>query len=292
MPLPLPEKRPRPGLMAGGAVVVVVAVFAVVSGLQIEWHPGGVAGASVAEGGAGDHPKGAAASRVERDSRNREVPPSVPPTMVFVAAGDFVIGRNDGDGPSRSVHLAGFAIDQYEVSIADVREFIAGKSAAAAEIKAPPKLRPELEDRPMVRIEQRAAVAFCLSRGARLPTEDEWEAAARGAAPGRLYPWGDAWRPECAQVGLGEDGVLAGKNVMTCGQTPGGTAHLAGNAAEWTSTPAVALHGDSPSPDGSFVVRGGSYVSAPADATTSRRRFAKDAASDIGFRCVLPYPAP
>ncbi|MDP2340728.1 MAG: bifunctional serine/threonine-protein kinase/formylglycine-generating enzyme family protein [Deltaproteobacteria bacterium] len=287
--LPLSPPAPARPLRPVGAILSIVVVgllgTAVASGI---WSPWRSEPAAV-------EAKAATAAVVV-------VPPAVPATMVFIPAGEWVIGRAGGepiDGPPHRVTLGAFAIDQYEVSIADMRGFIAAGGAAAAGIKAPPKLRAALEDRPMVHIEQRDAEAFCRFRGARLPSEEEWEAAARGPgssgtpAPGRLYPWGDDWRPDCAQVGLGEDGVLVGRDgKWSCGQTPGGVAHLAGNAAEWTSTPASAYVGSTASDvvdPAFFVVRGGSYASVTADVTTSRRRFAGAASSDLGFRCAQSF---
>jgi formylglycine-generating enzyme required for sulfatase activity len=153
------------------------------------------------------------------------------------------------------------------------------------------------EDHPVAETSWRGADAYARWRGARLPTEAEWEAAARGAT-GRLYPWGDTPpTPEHAVYGRGS-GETASVGVHRLGATPEGVHDLAGNLAEWTSTlyrpyPYRADDGrEDPNGDGERVTRGGDHVydSSPETLTAIHRRgFSRAPARGhrhIGFRCA------
>ncbi|MBE9136539.1 SUMF1/EgtB/PvdO family nonheme iron enzyme [Nodosilinea sp. LEGE 07088] len=153
------------------------------------------------------------------------------------------------------------------------------------------------EQHPVTETTWRGAQQFCEWRGARLPTEVEWEAAARGKQ-GRLYPWGnDLPTPERAVYGR-RSGETAIVGTHAAGATPDGIHDLAGNVAEWTST----LYRPYPyNPDdgreqldnsGERVTRGGDYVydSAPNELTAYYRvgfsRTPDRGHRHIGFRCA------
>lgn len=141
------------------------------------------------------------------------------------------------------------------------------------------------------------AVAYCLWRGARLPTEAEWEAAARGRE-GRIYPWGDAPPTSERAVFARARGAHEPVGVRPAGATPEGVHDLAGNLAEWTSTlyrayPYRADDGREDSDaDGERVTRGGDYVfDTSHDRLTTYFRGGFSRAVEhghrhIGFRCA------
>jgi len=156
---------------------------------------------------------------------------------------------------------------------------------------------PGFEQHPVNEVTWRGAREFCAWRGARLPTEAEWEAAARGRQ-GRTYPWGEAApTPDRAVFGRrsNETEAVGGRPA---GATPEGVHDLAGNVAEWTSTlyrpyPYRADDGrEDPAADGERVTRGGDHV---FDASPERIRAAFRAGFSraplvghrhIGFRCA------
>jgi len=152
-------------------------------------------------------------------------------------------------------------------------------------------------DHPVAETTWKGARDFCRWRGARLPSEVEWEAAARGRA-GRPYPWGDA-PPSDARVYAGHrSGNTAPVGSHPAGATPSGIQDMAGSLAEWTASlvrpyPYDAGDGrESPTAAGERVTRGGDYVfdSAPDQLTAYFRdgfsRAPMDGHRHIGLRCA------
>ena len=121
-----------------------------------------------------------------------------PVDMVVIPAGPFIRGSREGEGrsdefPRRKIHLKAFAIDKYEVSNARYLKFVKDTNhkpplnvygeGPLAEVQG-------IGDLPVVQVTWHDAVDYCFWAGKRLPTEAEWEKAARGTE-GRIYPWGD-----------------------------------------------------------------------------------------------------
>jgi formylglycine-generating enzyme required for sulfatase activity len=112
--------------------------------------------------------------------------------MVLIPAGPFTMGSDDGsqnERPAHTVTLDAYSIDRYEVTLSLYRKFLEiGKH------DAPPTWDDEaltsVGDRPAIGMRWESAVAYCRWAGKRLPTEAEWEKAARGT-DGRRYPWGE-----------------------------------------------------------------------------------------------------
>jgi len=139
--------------------------------------------------------------------------------------------------------------------------------------------RPE---HPVVHVSLRDAEAFCASTGGRLPSEEEWEFAARGEER-RIFPWGDGWDPS-RPLWRGPDAPELGPvGSHPAGDTPEGFSDLAGSVWEWTST-----HTDE-----GQVLKGGSWREwNPANLRSAARLVmpADESSSDVGFRCVREVP--
>ena len=160
-------------------------------------------------------------------------------------------------------------------------------------------------DHPINCVDFAAAEAYCKFVGKRLPTEAEWEWAARGAE-GRAYPWG-ADAPECGRACYDKNGGCrgGGQSVATCAaglhpadRTPEGIYDLGGDVSEWVSDGFAEAPqggsdptGDKASP--TRVVRGGSFIDAAAALKATSRAGAPPGLAHvgIGFRCAMDAPA-
>ncbi len=228
--------------------------------------------------------------------------PTVPPVtdiMIEISAGPFTMGSNGGEGdeaPAHEVELPAFEIDQFEVTNADFAQFVeaTGYQTHAEKEGRSKNWRNAAEGKdnhPVVYVSWNDAVAYCEWLGKRLPTEAEWEKAARGT-DGRMYPWGNDWDPAKAN---GKESGLRGTAVVGsfgAGASPYGVEDMAGNVWEWTAD------WYEPYPGSTYrsqyfgqrfkVVRGGGWFEVDdAVRTTNRDLTSTDAANDdMGFRCA------
>ena len=201
-----------------------------------------------------------------------------PDDMVLVPAGEFTMGASADNGglpdeqPMRLVYLGAFWIDRYEVTNAAYLQFVQATNYQAP-ANAAVKLNlwdqnrplPGIEQHPVVNVSWLDAVAFCRWANKRLPTEAEWEKAARGS-DGRIYPWGNEWQFDKANSasywagktvqfadstewdafwikgpgahiskakGLNGEILTMPVGSFPAGASPYGALDMAGNAAEW-----------------------------------------------------------
>jgi formylglycine-generating enzyme required for sulfatase activity/predicted Ser/Thr protein kinase len=164
------------------------------------------------------------------------------------------------------------------------------------------RVKPGAERLPAVQVTWHAAHLYCTTRGKRLPTEDEWEASARGRAD-RAFPWGNA-PARCGEVVLPQDGrvpmlgscaspaKMAAVGAAPQDITPEGVHDLGGNVAEWTDTIYVAGRGDAPNEPAAGalprVIRGGSYADSLLARTSAKAfRIPNTVGVNVGFRCAL-----
>jgi len=240
---------------------------------------------------------------------------TVIPGMVYIPAGDFIMGNDDIDisgkskefgfnepwylpeHPKRSVNLDAYYIDRYEVSNLQFRNWLISlKRFSPATMDAVVK-RLQLENGklPVRGITWSKAQEFCYAVGKHLPTEAEWEKAARGT-DGREYPWGDEWNKENLNAGQNEENLTAG-GTYEAGKSPFGVYDMAGNVMEWTASWYDAYPGakyQSPNYGRKHkVARGGSwggvghYVIPHYFRVAYRFNFQPDGAyNDVGFRCA------
>jgi formylglycine-generating enzyme required for sulfatase activity len=235
--------------------------------------------------------------------------------MALVPAGPFEMGSYDGADDEQPVHTVAldvFYMDQYEVTNSQyaicVDAGICDPTTDTTAFESSYSRRiyygnPEYADYPVIYANWYEAQKYCEWRGARLPTEAEWEKAARGGLEGKSYPWGNE-SPLCesgAKNGakFDDDGVCNDTDTEQVGGfSPNGYGlyDMAGNVWEWVSDFYDAdYYASSPAnnpsgpEDGSYpVVRGGSWNSRADRLSVSDRRFndPKSGALDSGFRCA------
>jgi len=221
--------------------------------------------------------------------------PDTPDGMFAVPSGSVQVGDAEGprdERPGFTVRHDRFFMDRAEVTAAEFALCATtGDCLASPERKG---LTPTSGDEPVVGVTWLQARGYCVWAGKRLPSENEWEAAA--AHVGGLYPWGDE-RPDCARAryGLLPEGACPGEAtpaVVPAGR--GEVAHLAGNAWEYTDSdyePSRRNGSGGASTGGSSVfkvIKGGAFSSPPDDLRRAARMgVAMDHwAADVGFRCV------
>ena len=158
-------------------------------------------------------------------------PPDASTGMSYVKAGPAVLGYVYYTGlyGPMPYHVDGFWMDRFEVSNADYQTFVTTTGHAPAAFATEDDLNKP--DQPVTGVLHADAVAYCEWAGKRLPTEIEWEKAARGEA-GQLYPWGDA--PDMARAHLKGSGPISISSFES-DISPYGVRGMAGNVSEWVS---------------------------------------------------------
>ena len=247
---------------------------------------------TVTDGGAGTDAGARVASSFAR----------CPEGAAFIPAGTFTMGVADDAGapderPAHRVTLRAYCIDRTEMTVGTYVQCVTARACPRIEISAP---SPEL---PMAGIDWEQATSVCRFLGGRLPTEAEWERAARGT-DGRRYPWGEEPPSGCAKLdwtSLATGGACNGVGPSVVGSfpegaSPEGVLDLAGNVWEWTAdwyqrtydaTEATDPVGP---PEGSArVTRGGGWNNDQADRFRTTWREGQHPAFhdyDLGARCA------
>jgi formylglycine-generating enzyme required for sulfatase activity len=185
---------------------------------------------------------------------NNQTTPSVKTEMVKISGGKFTMGRNGGEvfeAPEHEAEVGDFLLDKTEVTNAEYYEFVKAKNynPLPSHWENGRPLTNEL-NMPVRWVNVDDINAFIAWRSERdkvsyrLPTEEEWEYAARNGGDNNLYPWGDKWEDEKAVVR--RDLVMATVGSMPSGANKWGVMDLIGNVWEWTSSPASLYKGSSP----------------------------------------------
>lgn len=227
-------------------------------------------------------------------------------SMVFVSAGEFMMGDDESfsnERPAHKVYLDAFYVDRYEVTNAHYRECVVANKCEMP-FQPLPNETSMYDAYPVVNVDWNMAEKYCEWRGARLPTEAEWEKAARGV-DGFTYPWGEDMKVEYVNYNnVGTKPVRSYPN----NKSPYGVYDMAGNVAEWVfdwysleyyrfvlDNGVLNPKGPQVSPFNSShnyygrVLRGGSWRSNSLQLTTTYRSRLDPAAyaDDLGFRCVV-----
>jgi formylglycine-generating enzyme required for sulfatase activity len=249
---------------------------------------------------------------------------------ITIPAGEFQMGCDDTnpnencyseEQPLHNVYLDAYAIDKYEVTNAQYAEFLNAEGnqeeggntwldADDSDVRIHEsggvwQADAGYEDHPVVEVTWYGARAYCEWQGKRLPTEAEWEKAARGASDTRMYPWGNE-DPDCSRLNYYDStegrcvGDTAPVGSYPSGASPYGALDMAGNVWEWVNDwydsdyYDVSPHNNPPGPDSGYVrvLRGGSW---PYDWYTVRvayRSYDNPSYSrdTIGFRCAGAAP--
>jgi formylglycine-generating enzyme required for sulfatase activity len=241
--------------------------------------------------------------------------------MLLIPEGEFTMGTDDvgagwqqgnsNEHPEHTVTVKSYYIDQFEVTIARYAKFL-----EATKHSAPPSWDDDAVtsagDRPVVGVDWEDANAYCKWAGERLPTEAEWEKAARGTDK-RRFPWGDmqpfvdianynrglwvSYPITLAPVTSGAEGMSIRHGLKDGGKSPYGLYHMAGNAAEWVAdwydreyyAKAPKENPTGPAEGEKKVLRGGSWGDPPRNIRVTARFSADPEFRDtsVGFRCAM-----
>ncbi len=213
----------------------------------------------------------------------------MPPGMVLVPAGEFIFGVDGGapdERPQRTIYLDAFYIDKFEVTNREFAEVFPGHVYDS-----------RFADFPVTGVTWSRANEYARAVGKRLPTEKEWEKAARGT-DGRQYPWGNTFDPDLCNSRLNDPKAALKVGQFRRGASPYGAMDMAGNVYEWTADWYQPYEGndDIKVEYGQVyrVLRGGSYQSDQFEVRSPRRHYDKveNARADYGFRCAMDAQLP
>jgi formylglycine-generating enzyme required for sulfatase activity len=264
---------------------------------------------------------------------------AAPAGMVPIPGGAFTMGTDEGmpfEGPAHRVRVSPFFMDRHEVTNREFARFVKAThhrtesekqgwsgvfdprtkgwvSQKGADWRHPegPSSRHRAKE-PVVHVSWDDAAAYCAWAGKRLPTEAEFERAARGGREGALYPWGDSyqlkgrfqtnvWQGTFPEKDRGEDGFPGLAPVGRFPPNPYGLHDVSGNVWEWTAdwfahdtygtTPQDALDPQGPPSGEEKVIRGGSWLCSDNYCTgyraAARQKTPRDSGlNNLGFRCV------
>jgi len=231
-----------------------------------------------------------------------ELAPGVKLALVRVPAGEFLMGSDKGkdpdadddEQPQHRLRLGEYWIGKYPVTNAQYKAFVDATGYAPPEHWEGGQIPAGKENHPVVHVSWYEAVAFCEWAGLRLPTEAEWEKAARGT-DGRTYPWGNQ-APDKQRCNFNRNiGDTTRVGQYPAGTSPYGCLDMAGNVWEWTSS----MNRSYPyrADDGrenlevarDRIVRGGSWDDNQrlVRAADRSRNFPENKSDLVGFRCAL-----
>lgn len=236
------------------------------------------------------------------------------PGMVLVPGGEFTMGSDayPQEQPVRTVDVSTFWIDETEVTVGAYRACVdAGGCEEAVDAGACNWALPDRDDHPINCVSWYQAEQYCAWMGAsrRLPTEAEWEKAARGTTPAGptddVYPWGTTPEASCTYAIMDDGGPACGQGTTTwpvgsrpMGDSPYGAKDMAGNVNEWVADwygsydPADVVDPTGPTKGTDRVARGGNFQSMPPSIRSTNRSWVEPTEwfNYFGFRCAMTPP--
>ena len=234
--------------------------------------------------------------------------------MAYFSEGEFVMGSpkqigKKNEHPEHKVYLNAFYLDRYEVTFSDFEQYLASNLKKHPTITGwiDRKARPNMLNKPIFGLQWKRCRNYCSWREKRMPTEAEWERAARGIE-NRIYPWGNE-KPDKTRANFGNCCFIQRGNVLTVigyfknGVSPKNIFDLGGNVAEWVSDwydkkyyeKSPYKNPQGPKKGKYHVIRGGAWNSLPMYLRSASRYGDSDAKDyyGIGCRCAkdadLPY---
>ncbi|OYT72898.1 MAG: hypothetical protein CFK52_03615 [Chloracidobacterium sp. CP2_5A] len=291
-----------------GKTQAYVAVDSQAAAKSKSWLPlaAGLAIAALVLGGGGWYlsQRAASTSRSVATVANSKPPlaPPAPPGMVYIPGGAFTMGNNasadDFEKPEHERKVAPFFMDKTEVTNEQYAQFV-------QETGHPPPLNwrgqktfpPGTAKLPVAEVSWDDAQAFAKWAGKRLPTEVEWEYAARGTDR-RLYPWGNEFDSSKLNAGRDISQIKDQRRQVGSfsGESPFGLLDMAGNVSEWTESGYDLYPGSQAVVKPQFqplkIVRGGCFADDARKTMTTRRLMNERTFRDLstGFRCAKDAP--
>lgn len=246
-----------------------------------------------------------------KDQLPREITGKDGAPMVLIPAGEFMMGSPDGEGregehPLHRVFLDNYYLDVFEVTVARYAKFLQATGRSVPMYWDEVKMGIH-RNMPVVGVNWHDAEAYCYWAGKRLPSEAEWEKAARGT-DGREYPWGNGGpTSKLSNSGRQSDpeGGAYGKMLSQVdshvkGKSPYGLYHMAGNVSEWVSdwydedyyAKSASTNPKGPTEGTDKVSRGGEWFSLPDLVRSAFRSHGSPSEryDFIGFRCAQDIP--
>jgi len=240
------------------------------------------------------------AIKISQSPENHNKKESGQSEMVKIPAGEFIMGEDyfkKAVGPKHKVFLEAYEIDRFDVTNQKYREFVGATGRTPPKHWINKRVLLNKKDHPVTFVSWFDAEAYCEWKGKRLPTEMEWEKAARGT-DGRVFPWGNDFVRENANVYMLGIGDTTPVGQFEKGKSPYGVYDMAGNVFQWTSDWFKPYpnnqHLDNPNYGETHkVLRGGSfydcsyYKCGPSFQAFNRIALSpKTISVSIGFRCA------
>ncbi len=224
-------------------------------------------------------------------------------TLIYIPPSEFTMGNNGFDAPVHAVTLDGYWMQQTEVTNRMFAQCVAVGSCSTPtqELGGLVYSNPQFANHPVVGVTWDQAQAYCTWAQGSLPTEAQWEKAARGIE-GNIYPWGIE-SPACELLNFAFcNGSTSEVDSYKNSASPYGLYDMAGNVFEWVSdwygeayyTNAPSVNPTGPDSGEFRSIRGSSFETYPDQVDSAIRHFGGQTYHnrDVGFRCAVPTPQP